>query len=608
MTAIIIVGVVLLIVIAVVVMVVLPGNNNVTENENNDQPSTVSNELTAFHKFYVNTLNRRYSMYPEKIYNSTLEWNNTTIFEGLNPFNDTDHLLIVCKNIMSYAVQFNDIDSSLFNSPDLITYMRHALRLLARNISEPAALKPPWGHDTDANRRIFTVIVPETFMMVTCVLSSTWFWKECAIYTANVLEFILPDPISAMGWMLPEPDSIRAGIPYVYAQMLRDVSLNDIALDTSVRSLLDRVRFSTVVTGSGLRNDYIMVERNVVRSYVGLIQCYFVLNCYSKLFGEHVVNHDNFGCAVGATTRLAYAEVDALNNKTVLLWLYLRRIWNRNKPLVPYTDHSIYLQPGALCGLNFDNCDGIVANVTGAYMFDSAHTATLQLGTCGAMMSQVINSYTEINYLSYTVYHEAGMFQFYHKITTFFPLNMVVLYVEPDYIGTDELTPQEYHSRHNTFEGYTFNGVSVRSAQVADAPFAEMSLNENYLSKRVSGGATQNMGGYKMNVISDDLQARFVKIPDRNEDVLEVSVDNTVILFDFPWLIMNKNNNLVLTSAKEDVCLGLSYLNKILEHFNYFGEVSPINCVAGIKTFTLNDPLRSLQFMFLINKQSQGRI
>lgn len=396
------------------------------------------------------------------------------MFDGLRPWDNVADFGTMCHTVIGYCVRYNDVNDPLHDDDSLASNLTNSLRLIARNLPDtPPHQNVPWGAQADWYH--FTITMPEVFMNVTAVLSNSVHFDECSRLTVKYLGLYLPSATSSMGWTRTAGNAMRMGVPYVYAQLLRGYTLENIKLESSVQHVLEIIKFPVVIEGNGLHVDYIYVDHIDVRAYGYLINSFFTFNYYIYYFGDRVLNevglrqsilnvaspegvvnpavmsrngtlfsdvighfvdypeavHSSdhskvltklsdkyYGCVVGTTTRLAYYESDPTNNVQGPLWAMNRRLWNRNKPVINYTPSSVLFESGVLS----QTPNGLLrvpSTTTSTQSFRPlvGDTALVKTNECGAMLSH--SRFAELNDLEFkscTLYYDEGMFQLYYDL------------------------------------------------------------------------------------------------------------------------------------------------------------------------------------------------
>lgn len=429
--------------------------------------------LQQFKLYYVQSLPRYFAMKAEKVANPTRAWNDDTMFEGLNTWTDAAQFGTACHTIIGYCVRYISPDDPLFRDITLAERLLWSLLQIDEHLPyDPPVNEAPWGPPADWYH--FTITMPEVFMTVSCVLHGTEYEPVAELVTESVLARYLPTATHSLGWVRTAGNAMRMGIPYVFSQLLRGLSLSDIRLEPEVQHVLEVVSFPYVVSGNGLWPDAIYIDHIDVRAYGYLINSYFTFDYYIYFFGPNTVNKtglrqsilnvscpegivnpacmsrqgvaysnvignfeeytlgikvanvckvltsltpDYFGSVVGYTNDLAYYEADPTNNQHAQLWAMCKRLWNRRGTIVPYTPSTLIYESGVL----LDGTSGIVvpSTTTSTQSFRPINSFTHVVGTrnLGAMRAEAtFPQLRNLSFVSYTVFHPTGMLQYYQNI------------------------------------------------------------------------------------------------------------------------------------------------------------------------------------------------
>nr|WPN08672.1 odv-e66 [Cnaphalocrocis medinalis granulovirus] len=498
-------------------------NPPIPEEEEELPPQPASAELDMFHKFFKDTLALQFNQKAEKIVNPTRSFNNTTVFDNLQPWTSTADFGTMCHTMIGYCVRYNTPTDDLHKSAALAQNLTMGLRLLGRNLPDvPPHQNAPWGPIADWYH--FTITMPEVFMNVTAVLCDTEHFNACAQLTIRYLGLYLPTATTSMGWVRTAGNAMRMGVPYVYGQMLRLVQLNVINQEPSVQDVLLIIKFPLVDEGNGLARDYIYIDHIDVRAYGYLINSFFTFNYYIYYFGENVLNKKGldqsimrvaspegmvnpavmsrngtmfsnvigffvdyplavhvsdyskvltklsekyYGCVVGTTTRLAYYEADPTNNTHAPLWAMNRRLWNRNKPVINYTRNSVLFESGVLC-LTPNGVLRVPSTTTSTQSFRPAvgETAIVNTSNCGAMLSRSrFAQLEEMEFVSCTLYYNEGMYQLFYDMGVREGAlgtsngRIVVLARDTSIVTPDPSFAQQRETNGNNSDGTVYNGV-----------------------------------------------------------------------------------------------------------------------------------------------------
>ncbi|AAK70697.1 ORF37 ODV-E66 [Cydia pomonella granulovirus] len=410
-----------------------------------------------------------------KIVNPTRAWDPVNVFDGLQPWTSTADFGTMCHSLIGYSVRYNNAGDALYRDAQLAENLTNSLRLIAQHLPDPPPhQQAPWGPVADWYH--FTITMPEVFMNITAVLyNTTHHYGECTELTIKVLDLYLPTAVSSLGWTRTAGNAMRMGIPYVYGQLLRGRTVNEIRMETSVQVVLDIIAFPFVVEGDGLHVDSIYIDHIDVRAYGYLINSFFTFNYYKNYFGRDVLNDEGltrsiqnvaspegivnpavmsrngtlfsnvigafvqypitvhsadhskvltklsnmyYGCVVGTTPRLAYYEADPTNNVQGPLWAMNRRIWNRSKPVINYTVNSVLFESGVLC----QTPNGLLpvpstTTSTQSFRPQIGETAIVKTNNTGAMLSHsLFAELNDLQFVSCTLYYDEGMFQLYYNM------------------------------------------------------------------------------------------------------------------------------------------------------------------------------------------------
>ncbi|AAM70231.1 occlusion derived virus envelope protein 66 [Phthorimaea operculella granulovirus] len=493
-----------------------------------DLPAT-SPQLANYHDFFKSTLSTQFAQKAEKIVNPTRAFDNTTVFVNLRPWTSTADFGTMCHTVIGYSVRYNTPGDAMYHDAALAANLVNSLRLIGKNLpNTPPHQNAPWGPPADWYH--FTITMPEVFMNVTCVLSDTEYYKECAKLTAQWLGAYLPTATSSMGWTRVAGNAMRMGVPYIYTQLLRGKTLDNIKTEPSVQTVLDIISFPYVNEGNGLHIDSIYIDHLDVRAYGYLINSYFTFNYYIHCFGDTVLNREGltksivnvaspegivnpavmsrngtlyspvighfvdyplavhsadyskvltklsnkyYGCVVGTTTRLAYYEADPTNNTQASLWAMNRRIWNRSKPVINYTRQSVLFESGVL-NQTPNGMLPLPSTTTSTQSFRPAigETAIVKTENCGAMLSY--SKFSELNDLQFkscTLYYEEGMYQLYYQLgvrdgTLTMNGRVVVLARDTNQPTSEPSFSAQRENYGNDSDGTTHNGVVCRRVPV----------------------------------------------------------------------------------------------------------------------------------------------
>ncbi|QOD39994.1 odv-e66 [Matsumuraeses phaseoli granulovirus] len=444
------------------------------ESEEEEDEEVTYNELDKFHKFFKDTLSAQFSQKAEKVAFPTNVWHSETVFVNMQPFSNVSNFGTMCHVLIGYAVRFNNPNDVLYQDSELAQNLCNSLLMIDKHLPNPPPHQSaPWGAIADWYH--FSITMPEVFMTITAVLSDTKYFDLCTDLTLRVFDLYLPTATSSLGWVRTAGNAMRMGVPYVYGQMLRGVSLMTIGEEASVQDVKDIIAFPFVEQGNGLHVDAIYVDHIDVRAYGYLINSYFTFNYYIYYFGSQVLNEVGlreaiikvaspegivnpalmsrqgtlfsnvignfvdypigvhtadysgvltklsdkyFGSVVGAVRHLAYYEADPTNNTHAPLWAMNRRLWNRKKPVINYTSESVLFESGVLC----QTPNGVfrLPSTTTSTQSFTPHTGVAQLcatENCGAMVVRnVITELNNLKFVSLTFYYEQGMYQLYYDM------------------------------------------------------------------------------------------------------------------------------------------------------------------------------------------------
>ncbi|ACZ63530.1 ODV-e66b [Pieris rapae granulovirus Wuhan] len=481
-------------------------------------------ELEKFEQWFKTNLSLSFSQKSEKIANPTRQWNDQTVFDGLDPWNNVPQFGTVCHTLIGYCVRYNNSTDALFNDATLASNLINGLRIICDKLPDPPPRnKAPWGPVADWYH--FTITLPEVFMNITIVLNKTTYYKEAVDLTVYWLGLYLPTAVNSLGWHRVGGNSMRMGAPYIYSQMLRGHFLDKIKQEPGVKEVLETVSFPYKVKGDGLHVDSIYIDHLDVRAYGYLINSFFTFAFYNYYFGDDTINNvgltksiqnvaspegivvpgvmsrtgtmysnviGNFvdypltvhsadyskvltklsdtyyGSVVGATDKLAYYEADPTNNIQAPLWTMTRRLWNRKKRIINYNSKTMPFESGLI----LQSANGIMSipsTTTSTQSFRPliGKTAIAKTDNCGAILIHA--KYAEMNNLEFkscTLFYDHGMFQLYYDVgVTPDSLNnvnsrMVVLARESAVDTGDETFQKQRENNNNNSDGTTFNGVT----------------------------------------------------------------------------------------------------------------------------------------------------
>lgn len=443
---------------------------------NSDYDDDDDDDLVRFHKFFKATAVQQFLQKAEKIVQPIrASWSESTLFADLpNVWTDANVFGTACHRLISFAVSFVDSTSEHYNDSQISHNLHNALAQISSALPDPAPnLQTPWGPVADWYH--FTITMPEVYMCVTAALSDTEYFESCAEYTVYILNLYLPTATTSMGWVRTAGNAMRMGVPYVYSQLLRGYSLDEIKREVGVHEILDIISFRPVPEGNGLHPDAIYIDHIDVRAYGYLINSFFTFNYYIAYFGENVLNvdglrrsilnvscpegwanpavmsrngtmhsnvmghfvqylspykhvahrskvatiltRDYFGSVVGTTTRLAYYEADPTNNTHAPLWLMNRRIYNRAYNIINYTAATVPFESGVLLqNLNGPMIVPSTTSSTQSFRPEVGQTAIAYVDDLAIISHTKVKELNGLEFISCTLMYEHGMFQLYYDI------------------------------------------------------------------------------------------------------------------------------------------------------------------------------------------------
>ncbi|AAF33587.1 ORF57 odv-e66 [Spodoptera exigua multiple nucleopolyhedrovirus] len=273
-------------------------NNNECHNDDDDNDNdndyynnNVSSHLDAFEEYYIRTLANKFSQKSVKIYKPTRQFSHNydyddvddNIFVGLEPWQRLSDFVTLLHTLIGYGVRFRDVDDSLYLDAKLAYALNKAILIIYDHL----LTWNDWfgGDDDDSGGGIAlfeclqnTCIVLRGFYDLTNV-------TESLLYNYLLMSFDNNKKLSVVA---------RTCLPYVYGQLLRGHTFDDIVREDRVRYAMEKISNRLVKVGNkGIRYDYVNFDDFDVRAYDVLIDSYFVFDYYNFMFGSNTINLDN---------------------------------------------------------------------------------------------------------------------------------------------------------------------------------------------------------------------------------------------------------------------------------------------------------------------------
>ncbi|ACF05339.1 ODV-E66 [Adoxophyes orana nucleopolyhedrovirus] len=646
-----------------------PAPEPAPEPEPEPEPEPVSPEpkpepdlqssLDIFETYHNSTLPFVFSQKAEKILNPNRQWDPVNGFVSLRPWTNVEHFGTFCHTMIGYAVRYTDPSDSMFADPNLAANLITNLELLSKNLPDnPPHQNAPWGAIADWYH--FSITMPEVYMTVTCCLKLTPYHYKAKQLTDIYLGKYLPTATFSLGWVRTAGNAMRMGVPYIYSELVRGRSFEEIYAQNSVQDVLKIIAFPYVKEGNGLHLDSIYIDHINVRAYGYLINSFFTFNYYMFCFGENVLNYegltksilkvscpegivnpslmsrqvvlysnvignfveykiasyiaehskvltkitkDYYGCAVGYTNRLAYYEADPTNFNHALIWAMNRRLWRRDKEIFYYFPQTLNFESGVLL-LNLNGEWPVPSTTTSTESFvpTIGKSALLKNEDVAIMLSYAkIKEFKDLEFKSFTLYYEGGMLQFYYDMRL--PIDAIninprmVIMPRPQAITDDP--PWSTLSNYNTA---TFNGVTCRHFNVINQPglsnFVLRTINNfNIIEQIVSRSDLENGIGRSGYVLQTTNES-MPTLFNTNGNRYYIKINDNNIEFDYPYVYMLYGEDyFVLSSVEEDTELSVEIIQNLIAHFTR-NEFLPVNCVLINNSYVINT--EDLHFKFRI--------
>ncbi|AXU41658.1 ODV-E66 [Spodoptera eridania nucleopolyhedrovirus] len=426
--------------------------NYIYDDDYNDE--NVVNYLDVFEKHYISSLPIKFLQKAEKIFKPTRQFSDdNNIFVGLEPWLRVADFGTLLHTLIGYGVRFRDVNDALYLDFELAHRLYEAIYILYDYL-------PVW-EDESVHR--FGVALFEC-LQNTCIVLREFY--DLSDITESLLYYYLPSKILVRNSDDNHSAAVRMCLPYVYGQLLRGYSFDEIATEYQVRSVIEflRVSFSLLTkVGSGIHYDYVYFDDTDVRLYDSLIGSYFTFGYYNFLFGPKTVDLNNvhksimlmgsnlamanpaliffsnlealahimdypdgvyaadfskvltirndlyFGSVVGQTVNVAYYKADDYGAAAAAM---TRKIWSKNQSS---RDFNCGLESGMLI-IDSDN------NVFSTKSYNSnlypsiASTAIATTASAGVMIMHARFEELNLEFYSYTLYHRYGMFHLYDRI------------------------------------------------------------------------------------------------------------------------------------------------------------------------------------------------
>lgn len=254
-----------------------------------------TNHLDAFEEYYIRTLATKFLQKSEKISKPTRQFSNDyvvddNIFVGLEPWRRLSDFVTLLHTLIGYGVRFRDADDPLYLDAELAYRLNEAVLIVHDRLLT-------WNGDD-----WFGVVALFECLQNTCIVLRGFY--DLTDVTESLLYHYLPVP-SLVAFNDNGSDDnnnnlsvvARTCLPYVYGQLLRGYTFDDIAREDRVRYAIEKIKITTahlVKAGNrGIRYDYVHFEETDVRAYDVLIDGYFVLDYYNFMFGQNTIHLDN---------------------------------------------------------------------------------------------------------------------------------------------------------------------------------------------------------------------------------------------------------------------------------------------------------------------------
>nr|ANS71014.1 oclussion derived viral envelope 66 protein [Lymantria dispar multiple nucleopolyhedrovirus] len=480
-------------------------------------------QLDEFERYYLTTLQEKFSQKAEKIANPTRQFSQDgNVFVGLSPWSSPSDFGTCMHTLIGYGVRFRTPADALYLQPELAYNLYAAVVELYYHLPFPAPInQAPWGPPADWYH--FSITMPEC-VQNTCIVLRGFY--DLTDVSRAIIDAYLPLPTVSMGWQRTAGNAMRMCLPYCYGQLLAGLGASEIQSQAEVSYVLDLIAFPRVDTGNGIHLDYVYFDHTDVRAYGYLINSYFTFSYYNFLFGSHVVNMDNlyrciskvgsargvanpavlsrngsqfsnvlghfiayadgvesadfskvltvrtaryFGSVVGQAPGVAYYEADPTNNTHAALWAMTRKIWPADGIVYNYRAQTLGFESGLLLatGLNEPVVVPTTTTSTSSFLPSLAHTGIVGTQSAGAMFMHVRLEELNLEFHSYTLYHAGGMFQLYDNIKTLTPVafNPRCVVLAHDTVQ-DPGTPL-WTAASNL---KTYNGTTAKHHNITNAP------------------------------------------------------------------------------------------------------------------------------------------
>ncbi|QWO71566.1 ODV-e66 [Orgyia pseudotsugata single capsid nuclopolyhedrovirus] len=636
-------------------------------------------ELFRFEKFYLETLTHKVLQETVRIDRPT-RWFSTddNVFMNIAPYENANDFKILLHTLMGYAVRLIDSDDPLYDDASLRTNLLNALAVLARRLPVPApTLALPFNFEHE-HWYEFAVTLPECLMRLNITLNEHILTDSVV---CKLIDAYLPEPDSSLGWRRSFKYATRMCLPFVYNQMLMGRPLATIRAQRTVAALLTTLQHDLVADGSGIHQDYVNFVDEVTRNYSYLIDNYFTFDYYNALFGALVnFNNVNqslqivgseqgvifpaliyksglnnvpvlprlvtfrdgvfaadfsklvtvrntfyYACQLGPASDIAYYQANRKYRQHALLWSMTKKIWPNDALLINHRTNTIGLDSGIILLHNNNGLVNLPSAENDFMSLDSTLSYFPRPGYCAVANSEfsaAIMSYgryeeLDIEYYSYTLYHEHGLFQLYDRVhclsgTADADAACVILTRDPTQPTGDLAWPTANLNVHtyNRVTAFHHNVINYKTLpNFSQTHVASVNMSYSRQSIAISdvnaGTGTCSFSLLTQNAALpiDNSTTVVTKLED-NRMIFLVSVNGGDVecLFEFPFVILKDNTHrqLSINNARHADravhTIHFDDINRLLGHLSL--------TVANL----VSDTVQRTEFAFILRSSKQNQM
>ncbi|QEI03530.1 ODV-E66A [Spodoptera cosmioides nucleopolyhedrovirus] len=256
-------------------------------NDESAEATLMTNHLNTFEEHYLASLPIKFLQKTEKILKPTRQFSDDdNIFVGLEPWLRVADFGTLLHTLIGYGVRFRDVDDALYLDFKLAYRLNDAMYTIYD------CLPNNWSR--------FNVVALAECFQNTCIVLRGFY--DLTDVTESILYHYLPAPALSKDHDNNDNTSsfavvVRACLPYVYGQLLRGYTFDEIASEERVRHIIESSLKTTThlvkAGNSGIRYDYAYFDDADTRVYDNLIDGYFTFSYYNFMFGPNTVNLDN---------------------------------------------------------------------------------------------------------------------------------------------------------------------------------------------------------------------------------------------------------------------------------------------------------------------------